>query len=89
MGADVTKQLLLEEMVRISDLLYQNNLTAGMKELPGLIQKLAGFANNLKSEDVPGYTNILKNIMEAMELKDYILLADLLIYEISPLVQSY
>lgn len=89
MGDNNSKKELMEEIQSITDYLYQNRLSEGTKALPSLIQQLASFAHNLEQEDVPIYTNILKNIMEAMEIKDYILLSDLLIYEITPLIDQY
>ncbi|MBQ8982368.1 MAG: hypothetical protein IJ079_02170 [Lachnospiraceae bacterium] len=89
MSDNTLKSGLQQEILTVSDLLYQNNLGEGVKALPSLIQKLAGFSSELAQEDIPAYTNIMKNIMESMELKDYVLLADLLIFEVNPILDNY
>ena len=79
---------LRNEIIKVSDLLYQNNLGEGVKAIPDLIRKLSVLGGMLTEEEMPSYTNVLKNIMEAMEIKDYVLLADLLVYEVQPFLDS-
>ena len=79
---------LRNEIIKVSDLLYQNNLGEGVKAIPALIRKLSTLGSMLPGDMIPPYTNILKNIMEAMEIKDYVLLADLLVYEVQPFLDS-
>ena len=86
--ASDTKNLGLEEsIIEISDLFYQNKNSEGVKQLPNLISQLASYAGSLSADQVPGYTGVLKSIMEAMDMQNYILLADLLIYEVMPFLQ--
>lgn len=80
---------LQENIIHVSDMFYQNNIQNGNDELPQLIQQLTTFGGTLRQEDLPQYMVVLKSIMEAMECKDYILLADLLVFELNPLIDRY
>lgn len=86
MNRDTTRQELKMNILRITDLLYQNNLEKGIQEIPALIQVLAEFIPELQREDAENIVAVLKNVMGAMEMEDYILLADTLVYEVIPIL---
>lgn len=86
---EVHSSELQEDIIQVSDCFYQNRIQNGIDIIPEFIQKLMTFSSQIKQEDVQGYTYILKNIMETMESKDYILLADLLVFELQPLLSRY
>lgn len=87
MGTDVLG--IQEDIIQVSDCFYQNRVQDGIDLLPDFISKLMNFSANVQQEDVVVYTTILQNIMETMETQNYVLLADLLVFELSPMLSNY
>ena len=71
----------------ITDLFYQNQLEQGIERLPELIKSLTVLAEEIEAEKQEGYTLKLKQLVEAMGLKDYVLLSDILVFELSDYIE--
>ncbi len=80
---DQAKQLLLAHIQELSDLYYQNRAGEGSEKLKELIRELTTFAPTLSQDRQQEYMMALKSVMEAMELQDYVLLADVLSFDIA------
>ena len=72
---DQAKQSLLAHIQELSDLYYQNRAGEGSEKLKELIRELTAFASTLSQDRQ-------QSVMEAMELQDYVLLADVLSFDI-------
>lgn len=71
-------------ILEVTDLFYQNRISDGMTVLPELLGKMESYMGTLCPEEMAFYVNLLNQIMQAMEMKDYILASDILIYEWNP-----
>lgn len=80
---------LSEELKSVADDFYQNRNNKGIKRMPEIIRDLSEFMTCLKSEEQPEYLAILKGVMEAMETKNYIMLADMLVFDVVEVVERY
>ena len=80
------KQIILG-IQEITDLFYQNQLEQGIERLPELIKSLTVLAEEIEAEKQEGYTLKLKQLVEAMGLKDYVLLSDILVFELSDYIE--
>lgn len=84
----ISKKSILEMIEKVTDAFYQNHLQIGIKELPELIRNLAELTSIFDTEAQPVFVAGLKQSMEAMEQKDYILLADILVFEVGELIEQ-
>ena len=82
------KQELLDDIQCVTDMFYQNRLNEGIKRMPELVQKLAGYMSALSPSMQQQYLGAVKAVMEAMEVKNYIMLADVLTFEILDLLEQ-
>lgn len=80
---------LIEELQMIADDFYQNKMNKGIKKMPELIRKLSEFVPHLRSGQQESFLVILKGIMEAMEMKNYIMLADMLVFDVKEMMEEY
>ncbi|MBS6465651.1 MAG: hypothetical protein KH381_02795 [Clostridium sp.] len=76
------KKIETQKIEAIADLFYQNQLEEGIGQLPQLIQVLNEILEEKRYTDEQQYFNLLKNIMESIDDKNYIVLADLLVFEL-------
>ena len=76
------KKIETQKIEAIADLFYQNQLEEGIGQLPQLIQVLNEILEEKRYTDEQQYFNLLKNIMESIDDKNYIVLADLLMFEL-------
>ena len=76
------KKIETQKIEAIADLFYQNQLEEGIGQLPQLIQVLNEILEEKRYTDAQQYFNLLKNIMESIDDKNYIVLADLLVFEL-------
>lgn len=76
------KKIETQKIEAIADLFYQNQLEEGIGRLPQLIQVLNEILEEKRYTDEQQYFNLLKNIMESIDDKNYIVLADLLVFEL-------
>ena len=76
------KKIETQKIEAIADLFYQNQLEEGRGQLPQLIQVLNEILEEKRYTDEQQYFNLLKNIMESIDDKNYIVLADLLVFEL-------
>ncbi len=83
-----TKKL-VDELQLVADEFYQNQNSKGIKEMPEVIRKLSAFMSCLKPEEQQEYLAALTGVMEAMEAKNYIMLADMLVFDVMKLVERY
>lgn len=81
-----TKQELLDQIQEVSDKFYQNKDQDGVILMPSLIQKLTEVVNIVPQEQQSLYYAGIKNLLEAFESKNYVLIADILVYDISELI---
>ena len=56
--------------------------------MPELVQKLAGYMSALSPSMQQQYLGAVKAVMEAMEVKNYIMLADVLTFEILDMLEQ-
>lgn len=75
-----------EVLELVSDMFYQNRLEEGIEELPQLIKALAEAVQDVPEENQLRFTGALKDLMESMEQQDYVLVADILVFEIRDLL---
>ncbi len=80
---------LREDIQYVTDAFYQNRVKEGVRRLPELVQKLADKINGLDADVQQQYLGAVKLIMEAMEEKNYIMLADVLTFDISEILEQY
>ena len=76
------KKIETQKIEAIADLFYQNQLEEGLGQLPQLIQVLNEILEEKRYTDEQQYFNLLKNITESIDDKNYIVLADLLVFEL-------
>ena len=76
------KKIETQKIEAIADLFYHNQLEEGIGQLPQLIQVLNEILEEKRYTDEQQYFNLLKNIMESIDDKNYIVLADLLVFEL-------
>ncbi len=79
---------ILIQLQKIADAFYQNRLEDGIAELPNFVQELNAYLMQLPSEVQGTCLLLIKNIMEAMESKEYVLLADVIIFELQPFIED-
>lgn len=80
---------LAEELRSVADDFYQNQNHKGIKEMPEVIRKLSAFTSCLKPEEQQEYLTALTGVMEAVETKNYIMLADMLVFDVRKIVERY
>lgn len=76
------KKIETQKIEAIADLFYQNQLEEGIGQLPQLIQVLNEILEEKRYTDEQQYFDLLKNITESIDDKNYIVLADLLVFEL-------
>ena len=76
------KEIETQKIEAIADLFYQNQLEEVIGQLPQLIQVLNEILEEKRYTDEQQYFNLLKNITESIDDKNYIVLADLLVFEL-------
>lgn len=79
---------LITELQTIADEFYQNKMKEGIAKMPDLVRKLSEFVPCLHSNQQEPFLVILKGIMEAMETKNYIMLADMLIFDVKEMIEE-
>ena len=67
-----------QELQIIADLFYQNK----MNKLPDLIRMLNEIMEQECFEDKSKFLDILKNVTECIDSKNYIMLADIIVFEL-------
>lgn len=83
--------LLLKEITEVTDYLYQQKSAQGLKRLDTLLGKIMTVIDKLFSYKATGKIDFDENVlaealtlaMNAIEEKDYVMLSDVLIYEIA------
>lgn len=79
---------LLIQLQEIADMFYQNRLESGIAKLPNFVQELNTYLMQLPLEVQGTCLLLVKNVMEAMETKEYVLLADVLVFELQPFIED-
>lgn len=79
---------ILDRMDSIADMFYQNQSKRGLELLPQLVADLTAIAPGIAPEYSKRFMNAIRCLMECMEQKDYVLLADILIYEVKEVLQE-
>jgi hypothetical protein len=82
---------ILEEIAQVTDMLYQQKLNEGYEKLNGTLTNLINVTekifeykqHNSITFDENKFIGGLSQAMNAMELKDSVLLADILLFEIA------
>ncbi len=73
----------LEENIQdITDALYQQRVKEGLETIPLVLKQLSTIAMQLDEEKKTALLSILKNAMDALEEKEYVLLADILYFDV-------
>lgn len=71
-----------QELQIIADLFYQNKIEDGVNKLPDLIRMLNKIMEQECYEDKSKFWGILKNVTECIDSKNYIMLADIIVFEL-------
>lgn len=72
-----------DELIDISELLYQENIQPAYRKLTGVLPKMGAVIESVEDEDTrETIVEKLKLALEAMEAEDTILLADVIQYEL-------
>ena len=87
---------IISEIEEVSDYLYQQEATKGYKILNSTLEKIMGIADRLFAMtkentidfDMQRLFGALTSAMQAMEVKDSVLLADILVYEVAGQLQE-
>ena len=87
---------IIHEIEVVSDYLYQQKVTKGYEILNSTLEKIMGIADklfamtkeNLIDFDMQRLFGTLTSAMQAMEVKDNVLLADILVYEVAGQLQE-
>ena len=87
---------IMHEIGEVSDYLYQQQVTKGYELLNGTLGKIMIIADklftmtkeNLIDFDMQRLFGSLSSAMQAMEVKDSVLLADILVYEVAGQLQE-
>ncbi|MBP3506705.1 MAG: hypothetical protein J6K43_09960 [Lachnospiraceae bacterium] len=78
----------IEELQVIADDFYQNKIKSGTEKMPNFVQKLSEIVPYLEEKQQQNILMILKNVMESMEAKNYIMLADILVFEVIDILEE-
>ena len=70
----------------MADSFYQNKNEDGIKDMPELIGKLSDTAGILNPEKRKQYCITIKNLADAYEQKNYIMVADILSFDVLELL---
>ncbi|HKL80621.1 MAG TPA: hypothetical protein VJ888_09340 [Mobilitalea sp.] len=87
---------IIREIEEVSDYLYQQKMTKGYELLNSTLGNIMNIADelfamtkeNLINFDMQRLFGVLSSAMQAMEIKDSVLLADILVYEVSGQLQG-
>lgn len=90
-------EIIKEEIQQVADLFYQQKNVAGMSQMNILLSELSRFAEILFEKiqdgsvefDIKRYVNVLSDAMNAMEVKDITLTADVLQYDLMELFDEF
>lgn len=74
------------ELREIADNFYQNRNIEGIQRMPAFIEVLTGRIEQLNEQEQMNYIVIMKNLLGAYEQKEYVMVADILNYEVTPLL---
>lgn len=77
------KELILKQLNEIADDFYQDKIKTGIKEMPSLIKCMAEFIETQPLSTQKSYYSVIKNLFEAYESKNYVMVADMLIYDVA------
>jgi len=75
-----------EVLKRINDCFYQNKINTGISGMPELIKSLKEIIDRLPEEEQVVYYQHIKNLLEAYKTEDYIMTADILVYDILEMI---
>ena len=79
----------IEKLNSIADIIYKGNMIQGMADMVDIIPTIAEVAGELNEEQQELFINeALKPALEAMEDKDGTMLADIISYEIVPVLEQ-
>lgn len=83
-------QAVMEEIGQVTDLLYQEKIDEGYEKLTVLIRNIMTLTADITDEaEQAGFVAVLSPALEAMEHKDYTLLADVLQYDLVEKLEEY
>lgn len=76
------------QMLAVADSFYQLDNKTGLQQWPTVFGSWKELALRSDGEMQARHLQVLKNAMEALELKEYILLADILCFEAVELIEG-
>lgn len=82
------KKIVIELIKKVADDFYQNKNVEGIKEMPGLIRELSNVAETINQEEQKKYCMAIKNLADAYEQKNYVMVADELTFEIMEILEK-
>lgn len=80
------RQEVLKRINEVSDCFYQNKINTGISGMPELIKSLKEIIDRLPEEEQVVYYQHIKNLLEAYKTEDYIMTADILVYDILEMI---
>ncbi len=81
-------EAVIAHIQELTPLYYQNCPEKGTEQLQALIQELSGLEALIPREQQSRYIGILKNLMEAIEQRDFVMLADILTFDMLEFLQE-
>lgn len=82
------RQKIIALIEEVADDFYQNQNAEGIKKMPELVKKLADIAETMNQEEQKKYCIAMKNLADAYEQKNYVMVADGLAFEIIKIVEK-
>ncbi|MDD6332545.1 MAG: hypothetical protein PUA59_08955 [Clostridium sp.] len=78
---------IIKTMAEVAEAFYQNRNDAGNKMMPEIVRQLTEMWNEMSSEqDQKRLYQAVQNLMQAYEQKSYVLVADILTFDIKTLL---
>lgn len=80
------KKKVIKIIEKVADSFYQNRNRDGIKDMPELIENLSNMAEILNAEKQKQYCITIKNLADAYEQQNYIMVADILSFDVLGLI---
>lgn len=80
------RQEVLKRINEVSDCFYQNKINTGISGMSELIKSLKEIIDRLPEEEQVVCYQHIKNLIEAYKTEDYIMTADILVYDILEMI---
>lgn len=81
----------ITKLDEVAEVLYKNDVNMGLAKMNLVIPYIAMISTEITDEEVQGrlVNDVLTPALEAMESKDATLLADIITYELKPILEGF